>query len=236
MDIGIAGLSGKFFAGDPYIQTILAADGLQYFKRPGWWKYSACHKTLTEERKMKKKLCYIAVLASFIGCAGLSQAATYTMDFDEAVARTSATGVFDIDTFTAIDSASLDFVIRGKTTAVNSRGYWWYYDPNIDLSIIDTPVLDNYHLSGDFTVLHFDLTAAALSHMEANQSVNFEILAQDGFWWSDLSPWGGYTKAPFYLDEVSLQVTPSAVPIPGAVILLGSGLAGLAGVRRIRRQ
>ncbi|MBU4263872.1 MAG: VPLPA-CTERM sorting domain-containing protein [Proteobacteria bacterium] len=185
---------------------------------------------------MKKKLCYIAVLASIIGCASLSQASTYTMDFDAAVARTSATGIFDIDAFAAIDAASLDFVIRGKTTSVNSRGDWWYYDPNIDVSIAGTQVLDNYHLSGDFTVLHFDLTAAALSYMETNQSLNFQILAQDGYWWSDLSPWGGYTKAPFYLDGVSLQVTPSAVPIPGTVFLLGSGLAGLIGAGRRRRK
>jgi hypothetical protein len=99
---------------------------------------------------MKKKLCYIVVLASFIGCATLSQAATYSMDFDESVATTSAFGVFDIDAFPVIDAASIEFVIRGKTTAVNSRGYYWYYDPNIDLSIIDTQVLDNHHLGGDF--------------------------------------------------------------------------------------
>ena len=185
---------------------------------------------------MKKKLCYIVVLASFIGCATLSQAATYSMDFDESVATTSASGVFDIDAFPVIDAASIEFVIRGKTTMVNSRGYYWYYDPNIDLSIIDTQVLDNHHLGGDFTVLHFDLSATALSHMESSQSLDFEILAQEGFWWSDLSPWGGYTTAPFYLDEVSLEVTPSAVPIPGAIILLGSGLAGLAGFRRNRRN
>jgi len=185
---------------------------------------------------MKKRLCYIAVLASIIGYAGLSQASTYTMDFDAAAERTSATGIFAIDAFAAIDAASLDFIIRGKTTYTNSRGYSWYYDPNIDMSIAGSQVLDNYHLSGDFTVLHLDLTAAALSYMVSNQSMNFEILAQDGYWWSDLSPWGGYTKAPFYLDGVSLQVTPAAVPIPGAILLLGSGLAGLAGARRIRRQ
>jgi hypothetical protein len=185
---------------------------------------------------MKKKLCYIAVLASIIGCAGLSQASTYTMDFDAAVERSSATGIFAIDAFAAIDAASLDFVIRGKTTSTNSKGYSWYYDPNVDLSIADSQVLDNYHLGGDFTVLHLDLTSAALSYMVSNQSLNFKILAQDGYWWSDLSPWGGYTKAPFYLDGVSLQVTPSAVPLPGAVFLLGSGLAGLIGAGRKRRQ
>ncbi len=177
---------------------------------------------------MKLKLFCIAVLASTIGCAGLAKAATYTMDFDGAQERSSATGVFTLNPAPAISAASMDFTIRGKTVGYNSRGYGWYYDPNIDLSITGTKVLEDHHLAGDFTTLHFDLGAEALAYIMANMSLNFDISAQSGYWWSDLSPWGGYTTAPFYLDSVSLNVT--SVPLPGAALLFGSGLLGLIGV------
>ncbi len=184
---------------------------------------------------MKNKILTIAVLSTSIGFAGQSQAVTtYTMDFDESVERTSASGMFNIDAFPSISAASMDFVIRGKTTYYNSRGDGWYYDPNIDLSIAGATALDDYHLGGEFTVLHFELSAAVLASMTANQTVNFSILAQDGFWWSDLSPWGGVSQTRFYLDTVSLQVSPSAVPLPGSIYLLGAGLFGLAGIGRLR--
>ena len=39
-----------------------------------------------------------------------------------------------------------------------------------------------------------------------------------------------------YWDDVSLTATPAAVPIPAAVWLFGSGLAGLVGVARRRKH
>lgn len=184
---------------------------------------------------MKMKLFCIALLASTLGFAGAAQAATYTIDFDGGVERQSATGTFSIDTFSGINAASMDFTIRGKTTMTNSRGYSWYYSPNIDLSIAGTKMLDNYPLSGDFAVFHLDLSTDAINHMMSSLSVNFEVLAQSGYWWSDLSPWGGYTNTPFYLDSVSLNITPSAVPLPGAAWLFGSGLLGLIGFSKRRK-
>ncbi len=184
---------------------------------------------------MKLKLFCIAALASTLSFAGLAQAATYTIDFDGAVERASATGTFAVDSFEGIDAASMDVYIRGKTVAYNRNGYGWYYDPNIDLSIAGTQVLNDFHLGGDFAVLHFDLGADALNYMIANQSLSFDISAQSGYWWSDLSPWGGYTNAPFYLDSASLSVTPSNVPLPGAAWLFGSGFLGLIGISKRKK-
>jgi opacity protein-like surface antigen len=184
---------------------------------------------------MKMKLFCIALLASIFSCAGLAQAATYTMDFNQTVERTSATGDFTIDTFAAIDSASIDFNIAGKRTMVNSRGYAWYYESFIDLSVTGSKLLSHQELGGDFTTLHFDLGANALSYMLANKSLNFDILGLDASWYSDLSPWGGGTTSRFYLDSVTLNVTPSAVPLPGAALLFGSGLLGLVGVAKRRK-
>jgi hypothetical protein len=39
-----------------------------------------------------------------------------------------------------------------------------------------------------------------------------------------------------YVDTVSLRVTETPVPLPGAVWLLGSALVGLAGMRRFRKK
>ena len=147
---------------------------------------------------MKMKLFCIAAMALTIVFANTAQAATYTMDFDESVETKSATGIFTIDPFTNIHSASIDFTIRGKTTMTNSRGYSWYYSPNIDLSVADTQLLDNQALGGDFSVLHVDLGKSALDYMIAKQSLNFGILAQDGYWYSDLSPWGGTPLLDFF--------------------------------------
>jgi len=182
------------------------------------------------------KLFCISVLASMLSCASSAQAATYVMDFDETVERHNLQGTFDIDPFTDISAASVEFTLRGKTSMVNSRGYAWYYDPNIDLSIGGTQFLDDHHLGGEFTTLHFDLGPSTIDQMIAALSLDFDIAAQLGYWWSDLSPWGGYTRAPFYLDSASLNVTPSAVPLPAAAWLFGSGVLGLAGFSARKRK
>lgn len=182
---------------------------------------------------MKMKMFCIALLASVVGYGGLAQAATYTIDFDSAEQKTSATRTFAIDAFTGIDSASMDFVIKGHTYSSNSR-FSWSYDSSIDLSITGAQVLDDYNLGGDFTVLHFDLGADALSYMLANQSAGFSIDGQWGYWSRDDGVYGAFLSR-FYLDSVSLNVTPSAVPLPGALWLFGSGLLGLVGVSKRRK-
>jgi hypothetical protein len=45
-----------------------------------------------------------------------------------------------------------------------------------------------------------------------------------------------YSRQDFIVDSVSLKITGSPVPVPAALWLLGSGLVGLAGLRRRYNQ
>ncbi|MFA5041727.1 MAG: VPLPA-CTERM sorting domain-containing protein [Bdellovibrionales bacterium] len=190
---------------------------------------------------MNNKLFCTAVLASAIGYSGVAQAATYTVDFDSTQELGSAVGsVSPDDYFSTISSASMDFTISGKETMTNAKGYSWYYDPRVDISINGSTVESNYDLDGNFVTLHYNLGADAINSLIANQSIDFNVTALVTFWWSDLSPWGGYSQSRFYLDSISLNISaseaPSAVPLPAALPLFGTALVGFAALRRKRSK
>jgi hypothetical protein len=180
---------------------------------------------------MKKRLSYIAIMVLFLLSAGLAQAAVYTIDFNPASYTSNAAGDFTIDPIPGIEAASLDIVIKGRTTYTNNHGYSWYYESIIDLIAGGAQLLDNHHLGGDFTTLHFDLSTEVVALLETTQALSFNIQAQGGFWDNDFGS-SGYSTTRFYLDEVSLTVTPSAVPIPPAAFMFTPALLGLLGLRR----
>lgn len=64
-------------------------------------------------------------------------------------------------------------------------------------------------------------------------TVNFGGSSFSGYDWYTVVFYGeGISSARIYIDNVSLKVTSTPVPIPCAAWLLGSGLIGLVGLRR----
>jgi len=181
------------------------------------------------------------VLLGFIGLslitltgATSTSASLYTHEYTESAYTSSVSNSFTIAQDEIFDSATLSITLQGRTTMTNSRGYSWYYESIIDVNAGGSTLVDNQPLNGTTQIFQFDLDAATISSLMATDSLAYSIIGQSAYWWSDLSPWGGYTNSTFYLDKVELTVssTPAPVPVPAAAWLLGSGLLGLVGLRR----
>ncbi|MBU1055062.1 MAG: VPLPA-CTERM sorting domain-containing protein [Proteobacteria bacterium] len=70
----------------------------------------------------------------------------------------------------------------------------------------------------------YDLDAGQLGWLSDDGNIHLALIGP-GYYMTDFN-------AQFWLDSVTLTATNAAVPIPGAVWLLGSGLVGLVGIRR----
>lgn len=168
-------------------------------------------------------------------CATTASASLYSNEYNENEYTSSVSDYFNIDSADNFNSATLSITLTGRTTYYNSRGYGWYYESIIDIMAGGSTLVDNQILNGTSQTFQFDLDAATITSMMATDSLAYSIIGQSAYWWSDLSPWGGYTTSRFYLDKVELNTvsSPSApVPVPAAAWLLGSGLLGLFSLRR----
>lgn len=183
------------------------------------------------------------VLLGFIGLSLITltgtteaSASLYTNEYNENTYTSSvADHSFNIASDEIFDSATLSITLQGRRTYTNSRGYSWYYESIVDITAGGNTLVDNQVLNGTTQIFQFDLDAATINTMLATDSLTYSIIGQSAYWWSDLSPWGGYSTSNFYLDKVELNTvsSPTApVPVPATVWLLGSGLLSLFGLQR----
>lgn len=129
----------------------------------------------------------------------------------------------------------MSITLQGRTTSTNRSGYSWHYDSIIDITAGGSTLVDNQVLNGTTQIFQFDLDAATISSMMTTDLLAYSIIGQSAYWWSDLTPSGGYSYSNFYLDKVELNTVSAPiapVPVPAAAWLLGSGLLGLFGLQR----
>lgn len=186
---------------------------------------------------MKKVLLGLIGL-SLISLTGATTASAslYTNEYNEGASISSVSSpAFAIAPNETFDSATLSITLKGMTTMTNKSGYSWYYESIIDVNAGGSTLIDNQALSGTTQTFQFDLDAATINSMMATDSLTYSITGQSAYWYSDLSPWGGYRTSTFYLDKVVLNTASAPVapvPVPAAAWLLGSGLLGLFGLQR----
>ncbi len=179
-----------------------------------------------------KRFAYLVLLAAAFLFAGVTtaSAAYYEFDYNEGSYTSSVSNTFTIDDFSGIDSATLSITIKGRTYHETRSNYWLYW-PVVDISASGTQYFNNRALTSAWETIVIELDAAVLASMTESGELLFTVAGDSSYWQSNSS--SGYTAGRFYLDSVGLTVTPSStVPVPGAVWLLGSGLAGMVGIRR----
>jgi len=110
----------------------------------------------------------------------------------------------------------------GTLILQDNQTRWGDYREIYDMNVVNTSSHDGSGL------LHFGLIATG-----TDGTFNYDITATyDGpdpatsYWFGQ--PWAGHGGRPF----TTLQLEISQVPIPGALVLLGSGLLGLIGIGR----
>ena len=179
---------------------------------------------------MKKIGVCIWMIALILICT-TTASANYIIEFDETGYTSNAAGTFDFTSgeLDNIESASLSFIVKSHSGRCNSS-CCWYYGSNVDFSGGSSSIT-GVSLPGDWTTVILDLDDATINNMIIDNELDFVITGQSTWWFSDNSS-GGTTTSRFYLDNVTLDINQSAVPIPGPAYLLGSGVLGMLMIRR----
>lgn len=157
---------------------------------------------------------------------------TYEWGTITLVGTGATTEVFNLDGQQLLDASNLTFtgITDGATVVINVSGLSSGFT-NMgmsDLSGISQNVLFNFYEATNLVISGVGVEGSILAPLAAVDAQNGVIYGQ-----TVASSWSGAVQQDYNPFQGTL---PSPTPIPGAVWLLGSGLLGLAGVRRLRAR
>jgi hypothetical protein len=197
----------------------------------------------------------IFMMTGALMVGGIAQAASVTVDFDDTLPTYFGLSTYQEDGFTLTsnvpDGTLIDVnnVVRGNlgifSGGTDSQSLFWGANGS-------TSTISFANDAGDaFSLLAFDasslanlsgqltLTGTLAAGGSVNQLLNldsmlttYSITGMDGLSALSISFDGGAYFAPFDLDNVELSIVSAPVPVPAAVWLFSSALAGMFGWSR----
>ena len=192
---------------------------------------------------MKMLISFLTVLLLAMGLACSANAASYGIEWTGSVwldaSNTSGTWSFCLDTdILDVGDISAGDTITSATLEIN------FYDDDdelmggppyfgataefADITIDGTLALDDREIETE------TLTLDVLGYVSEDHSLDIALVWLDKM--PNSTPWPGASMSgDFEVQSVKLSGEYSAVPVPAAVWLLGSGMLGLIGVRRKKR-
>ncbi len=208
---------------------------------------------------MKKRFLVITMLAMFLLTFNIQSVFAATVYSDEYIAPDTTIGSTAIDGDFIVAGASWlpGLTLEGSFSGWGDLGSYsdltatltfTWHDENLNYSmggnIFTEGTRDTNELYKDLAVVSLDgitvlenVEVGVVGSTEASvyeyTITDLSILSDGELTYLIEAGVDGSARTDFIVDSVALKIeTPSAVPVPGAVWLLGSGLLGLAGLRR----